>query len=355
MYLVGAGPGHPGLLTVRAAELLEAADVVVYDALANDVLLERCRDGCELIYVGKRAGQHSRSQEEIEALLISLAGSHRSIVRLKGGDPFVFGRGGEEALALRRAGIPFEVVPGVTAGVAAPAFAGIPVTHRHVSASATFLTGHEDPQKPDSDLNWDELARMGGTLVFYMGVGKMAVNFERLIHGGRDARTPAAVIEWGTYPRQRTVSGTLESLPELAAERGIGAPAIVVGRRGRRAARCDRLVRSAPALREAHRRYPRTRSGERFRGCAGGIGCGGDPVPDDPNRSHGSTRCDATGSPEGRQLRLGRVHQRERGKRVLGSASRRGARYAVARGGSSLRHWGRRQPRHWRRSACTRT
>ncbi|HEX2204211.1 MAG TPA: uroporphyrinogen-III C-methyltransferase [Longimicrobium sp.] len=228
VYLVGAGPGDPGLLTVRGAELLARADAVVYDALANPRLLERARPEAELVYSGKRAGQHSFTQEEINRTLIELAGRHATVVRLKGGDPFVFGRGGEEALALREAGVPFEVVPGVTAGIAATAYAGIPVTHRGASASVTLVTGHEDPTKFETDLDWPALARQKGTLVFYMSVRTMADNFRRLVDGGRPADTPAAAIEWGTYPRQRTVAGTLATLPELAREAGIGAPSLIV-------------------------------------------------------------------------------------------------------------------------------
>ncbi|MDB4949818.1 MAG: uroporphyrinogen-III C-methyltransferase / uroporphyrinogen-III synthase [Gemmatimonadetes bacterium] len=228
VYLVGAGPGDPGLLTVRAASLVSRADVLVYDALVNPAILRARRVEARMVYVGKRGGDHSRTQDEINAILVDLGrGAEACVVRLKGGDPFVFGRGGEEALALQAAGIPFEVVPGVTAGVAAAAYAGIPATQRGMTSSLTLLTGHEDPTKPDTDLDWDALAR-GGTLVFYMGVGRMEENFRRLTDAGKASDTPAAVIEWGTYPRQRTVTGTLATLPKLAREAGIGAPALVV-------------------------------------------------------------------------------------------------------------------------------
>lgn len=227
VYLVGAGPGDPGLLTRRAAELLARADVVVHDALVGPEVLGLA-SRAERVYVGKRGGTHSLPQEEINRLLVELAGRHEVVVRLKGGDPFVFGRGGEEALTLREAGVPFEVVPGVTAGIAAPAYAGIPVTHRHLASTVTFATGHEDPSKGDTDVDWDTLARGAGTVVFYMGVSRMAHNFRRLIEAGRPADTPAAAIEWGTYPRQRTVVGTLATLPALAREARLGAPALVV-------------------------------------------------------------------------------------------------------------------------------
>jgi uroporphyrinogen III methyltransferase/synthase len=227
VYLVGAGPGDPGLLTLRAAELLARADVLVYDALVSAEILERAGDA-RRVYVGKRGGEHTRTQDEINRLLVELAGEHRTVVRLKGGDPFVFGRGGEEALVLREAGVPFEVVPGITSGVAGPAYAGIPVTQRGTAASVALVTGHEDPLKDDTDLDWAHLARGVGTLVFYMGVGKMADNFRRLVEGGRPPHTPAAAVEWGTYPRQRTITGTLETLPALVREAGIGAPSVVV-------------------------------------------------------------------------------------------------------------------------------
>jgi uroporphyrinogen III methyltransferase/synthase len=228
VYLVGAGPGDPGLLSVRAAQLIGRADVLVYDALVNPAVLDLRPSAAELVYVGKRGGAHSRTQEETNALLVELARSHRRVVRLKGGDPFVFGRGGEEALVLRAAGVPFEVVPGITAGVAAAAYAGIPITQRGMAASVAFVTGHEDPTKPDTDIDWEHLSRGVGTVVFYMGVGRMEENFRRMTAAGRSADTPAAVIEWGTYPRQRTVVGTMATLPGLAAEARIGAPALVV-------------------------------------------------------------------------------------------------------------------------------
>ncbi|HEU0014179.1 MAG TPA: uroporphyrinogen-III C-methyltransferase [Longimicrobium sp.] len=227
VYLVGAGPGDPGLLTVRAAELVARADVLVYDALANPRILDRAARA-ERVYVGKRGGEHSRTQDDINRLLVELARTHRCVVRLKGGDPFVFGRGGEEAQALVEAGVPFEVVPGVTAGIAAPAYAGIPVTQRGMAASVAFVTGHEDPAKDGTDVDWAHLARGVGTVVFYMGVGRMAENFRRLVEAGRAPHTPAAAVEWGTYPRQRTVTGTLETLPERVRQAGIGAPSLIV-------------------------------------------------------------------------------------------------------------------------------
>lgn len=228
VYLVGAGPGDPCLLTLRAAELLGTAGAVFYDALVGDGVLARIAPAAERVFVGKRGGAPAIAQEEINRRLVTAAARHPIVVRLKGGDPFVFGRGGEEALALAAAGVAWEVVPGVTAGVAAPAYAGIPVTHRGITSSVTLLTGHEDPTKQRSDLAWGRLAGGPGTLVFYMGLGRMAANFARLVEEGRDPATPAAVIENGTLPGQRVLTGTLRSLPGLAAAAEIAAPALVV-------------------------------------------------------------------------------------------------------------------------------
>jgi uroporphyrinogen III methyltransferase/synthase len=228
VYLVGAGPGDPGLLTVRAAELIASADAIVYDALVSPMILAGRSEDAEVVYVGKRGGQASATQEEINRIVAELAGRHERVVRLKGGDPFVFGRGGEEALALRAAGIQFEVVPGVTAGIGVPAYAGIPVTHRGITSSVIFVTGHDDPMKPESRVAWDQLARSRATVVLYMGVRRLRENCQRLMDEGRPADTPAAVIEWGTYPRQRTVVGTLATLAALVEARGISAPAITV-------------------------------------------------------------------------------------------------------------------------------
>ncbi len=228
VYLVGAGPGDPGLMTARALELIGAADVIVYDRLIPAGALARARANAELIYAGKEGGGPSVSQDEISALLLQHGAAGREVVRLKGGDPFVFGRGGEEAAALREAGIGFEVVPGITAAVAAPAYAGIPVTHRDAASAVAFVTGHEDPEKPESALDWSALAAFPGTLAIYMGVKQLGAIAERLIDAGRPASEPAAVIERGTLPDQRVVSGTLESIAQVATENGIRAPAITV-------------------------------------------------------------------------------------------------------------------------------
>jgi len=226
VYLVGAGPGDPGLLTARALELIAAADVIVYDRLIPATALDGARADAELIYAGKEGGGPSVSQADIEALLVDHGAGGREVVRLKGGDPFVFGRGGEEAERLRAAGVPFEVVPGVTAGVAASAYAGIPVTHRDAASAVAFITGHEDPAKPDSALDWPALARFPGTLVFYMGVRRLPEIARQLIDGGRPPSEPAAVIQRGTLPDQRVVTGTLQSIAHDAADAGVRAPAI---------------------------------------------------------------------------------------------------------------------------------
>jgi uroporphyrinogen III methyltransferase / synthase len=226
VYLVGAGPGDPAMMTARSLELIAAADVIIYDRLIPADALAGARADAKLIYAGKEGGGPSVSQEEIEALLVTHGGAGREVVRLKGGDPFVFGRGGEEAEALRAAGIEFEVVPGITAGVAAAAYAGIPVTHRDAASAVAFVTGHEDPSKPESALDWSALAAFPGTLVVYMGVRQLGAIAERLIAGGRPESEPAAVIERGTLPDQQVVSGTLKSIASVAERNGIRAPAI---------------------------------------------------------------------------------------------------------------------------------
>jgi uroporphyrinogen III methyltransferase / synthase len=228
VYLVGAGPGDPGLLTARALELIGAADVIVYDRLIPAEALDGARPEAQLIYAGKEGGGPSMPQHEIERLLVDHGGAGREVVRLKGGDPFVFGRGGEEAEALRAAGIAFQVVPGITAGVAAPAYAGIPVTHRDAASAVAFVTGHEDPAKDESALDWVALAAFPGSLVIYMGVRQLAAITERLIAGGRAADEPAALIERGTLPGQRVAAGTLSTIASVADVEKIRAPAIAV-------------------------------------------------------------------------------------------------------------------------------
>jgi uroporphyrinogen III methyltransferase/synthase len=228
VYLVGAGPGDPGLLTVRALELIAAADSILYDRLIPDEALAGARDDAELLYVGKHPGADSVAQEQIHDELTGRARRGQVVVRLKGGDPFVFGRGGEEAEALRDAGVEFEVVPGVTSGVAAPAYAGIPVTHRDDASAVAFVTGHEDPNKDETALDWDALAHFPGTLVLYMGIKNLPLIAERLEAAGRDPEEPAAAVHRGTQPGQRAVVATLDTLAEAVAEQRLEPPSILV-------------------------------------------------------------------------------------------------------------------------------
>jgi uroporphyrinogen III methyltransferase/synthase len=228
VYLVGAGPGDPGLLTVRAAELIARADVILHDRLIPAGALDGARPDAEVVFVGKQGGGVQVPQRETNRLLLERALAGKAVVRLKGGDPFVFGRGGEEALLCLEAGVPVEVVPGVTAGVAAPAYAGIPVTHRELASGVAFVTGHEDPAKPDSALDWPALAAFPGTLVFYMGVRALPRIAAQLVAGGRAADEPVAVVERGTLPGQRTLVATLADVAERAAAERIRAPAITL-------------------------------------------------------------------------------------------------------------------------------
>ena len=229
VYLVGAGPGDPGLFTLKGKACLEQADIVIYDYLANEQLLGYVKPQAERIYVGKKAGQHTLKQEEINALLVASAQKYGCVVRLKGGDPFLFGRGGEEALELVKHQIPFEVVPGVTAGIAVPAYAGIPVSHREMASSVAFITGHEADEKPDAaNVNWPALAKSCDTLVIFMGVKNLPHIVQELRTAGLAAETPAAIIKEGTYNFQQTVAGTLQDIVQRAQERQITAPAIIV-------------------------------------------------------------------------------------------------------------------------------
>jgi len=225
VYLVGAGPGDPELMTLKAKRLISEADVVLFDRLLDPQMLEGIR--AELIDVGKNAGRHKMSQKGINDLLIEKAQEGKVVVRLKGGDPYLFGRGGEEALALLEKGIAFEVVPGVTSAIAAPELAGIPVTHRGITSSLTIVTGHEEPGK-DSPLDWEAIARLGGTLVVLMGVSRLGRNTEALIAGGKSPETPAAIVERGGWPEQRMIRGTLADIADLAEREGIESPAVLV-------------------------------------------------------------------------------------------------------------------------------
>jgi uroporphyrinogen III methyltransferase/synthase len=230
VYLVGAGPGDPGLLTLRAQELLQKADLVVYDYLASDAVMRHARPEADRIFVGKKGFSAHVTQDQINRCLVDEAKARpgQVIVRLKGGDPFVFGRGGEEALALVDEGIPFEVVPGVTAGVAACAYAGIPVTQRGLASSVTLITGHETPDKPASAIDWPHLAQGTDTLCFYMGIRDLPHIVERLVANGRPATTPVALVRWGTTSRQQTLTGTLADIVDACEKAHFQAPAIIV-------------------------------------------------------------------------------------------------------------------------------
>jgi uroporphyrinogen III methyltransferase/synthase len=228
VYLVGAGPGDPGLLTLKARDLIAAADCVIYDYLVNPRILGHATERAELINVGKRGTEYVWTQEEINRLLVEKALEHEVVVRLKGGDPFIFGRGGEEAESLVASGIEWEVVPGVTAGASVPAYAGIPITHRDYSSSVAFVTGHEDPHKPQPAVNWEHLARGVDTLVFFMGVARAEEIAGQLLLHGLSADTPVAVIRWGTYDHQETHVATLAGLAALVERERVKSPAIII-------------------------------------------------------------------------------------------------------------------------------
>ena len=228
VYLVGAGPGDPDLITVKGLNLVKKADVIVYDRLVNPVLLTYARKDAELIYAGKAPDRHEYLQEEINKLLVEKALAGKTVVRLKGGDPFVFGRGGEEALELTRHGIPFEVVPGITSAIAVPAYAGIPVTHREVAASFCVITGNEDPTKKESQINWEKVALAADTLVFLMGRKNLPQIVANLLKYGRSPQTPVAVIRLGTRAEQRTVTGCLQDIEEKVRKADLKHPVIIV-------------------------------------------------------------------------------------------------------------------------------
>ncbi|WP_421658476.1 uroporphyrinogen-III C-methyltransferase [Leptothermofonsia sp. ETS-13] len=228
VYLVGAGPGDPGLMTLKGKALLECADVVVYDALVSAPILGMINPQAEQINAGKRKGMHSMLQEDITQLLIEKAKEAAIVVRLKGGDPFIFGRGGEEMEGLVEAGIPVEVVPGITSGIAAPAYAGIPLTHRNYSSSVTFVTGHEGAGKYRPAVNWQAIAHGSETIVIYMGIHNLAAIVEQLVAAGLSLATPVALVRWGTRPNQEELTGTLATIVQQVEEKQFGAPAIAV-------------------------------------------------------------------------------------------------------------------------------
>jgi uroporphyrinogen III methyltransferase/synthase len=228
VYLVGAGPGDVKLITVRGLELIQRADVIIYDFLVNKELLAHAKPGAEIVYVGKQASKHELPQQDINALIASKAKKNEVVVRLKGGDPFIFGRGGEEAQVLAEQNIAFEIVPGITSAISVPAYAGIPLTHRDFASTVAFITGHEDEKKTDSTIRWNELATGPDTLVFLMGVKNLKTIKDRLIAGGRNPNTQASLIQWGTLPKQKVVTGKLREIDAVAKRAGIRPPAIIL-------------------------------------------------------------------------------------------------------------------------------
>ncbi len=228
VFIIGAGPGDPKLITLRGKELIERADVILYDYLVAKELLTYAKKSCEIVYVGKKAGKHTMPQEEINALLCEKALPGKTVVRLKGGDPFVFGRGGEEVIALEEKKIPFEIVPGITAAIASPAYSGIPVTHRDYTQTFTLVTGHEADDKEKGRIPWKSLAELGGTIAFYMGVKNMESNLKKLIENGMDKNTPCAFIRWGTTSDQKTFTGTIENIKNHIPEEFYRPPAMIL-------------------------------------------------------------------------------------------------------------------------------
>jgi len=228
VYLVGAGPGDPGLITLKGLEAIQKADVLIYDHLASPLLLKEASKKAEKIYVGKKGGHHTLAQDKINALIIQKVKKGLVVTRLKGGDPFIFGRGGEEVEELINENIFFEIVPGVTSGIAAPAYAGIPLTHRDYTSTIAFVTGHEDPTKDSSRINWQALAKGIGTLIFFMGVKNLPEIVRNLLKNGKDPKTPVGIVQWGTTPIQKSITGTLETIVHDAAKGNIKAPAIIV-------------------------------------------------------------------------------------------------------------------------------
>lgn len=228
VYLVGAGPGDARLITLKGLDCIEKGDVIVYDRLANPSLLKKMKPGAEKVYVGKRTDRHTMKQEDINQLLVDLALTGKTVVRLKGGDPTIFGRVGEEAELLRKNGIPYEIVPGITAAISVPAYAGIPVTHRDMASSLSIITGHESPDKLDLSIHWEKITNATGTLVFMMGVAKIGYISKQLIHYGRPPETPVALVRWGTRAEQETLTGTLADIEQKVLAADFKPPAVIV-------------------------------------------------------------------------------------------------------------------------------
>ncbi len=228
VFLVGAGPGDPDLLSIKALNTIKKAEVIAYDRLVPESILKLTPKTAKKIYVGKCSGMHTVPQDKIHEILVKETRKGKTVIRLKGGDPFLFGRGGEEAQELRRAGIPFEVIPGITSALAVPAYAGIPVTHRNYASSVAIVTGHEDPTKRESRVKWGKLATSVDTIIILMGMEKLSAIIEKLIKGGRDPKTSVAIIEWGTTKRQRTTVGTLMDIAEKTRVKKLKPPAVIV-------------------------------------------------------------------------------------------------------------------------------
>lgn len=227
VYLVGAGPGDPGLITVKGLRCIQEADVILYDRLVNKELLSNAKPDCDLIYCGKLPNYHFMKQETINSFLVKHAQKGKVVTRLKGGDPFVFGRGGEEAETLARSRIPFEVIPGITSGIAAPAYAGIPVTHRNIASSYAVVTGHRKKGEKD-ELKWESLANGIDTLAIYMGVGNLGYICKQLTKNGKSKDTPVALVQWGSLENQRTVTGTLDTIEEIVVKEQIENPSMII-------------------------------------------------------------------------------------------------------------------------------
>ena len=228
VYLTGAGPGDPQLISVKGLKYLKRAEVVVYDNLVNKKLLKNVKNGAEVIYVGKKSGQHTLDQHLINRLLIEKAKMGKVVVRLKGGDPFIFGRGAEEALALSESGVDFEVIPGITSATAAPAYAGIPLTHRGITSTLAFIAGHETPSKNESPIDWSKISTGLGTLIFFMGAKNLRNIVDNLINHGRDEDTLVAVIRWGTLPEQKVITTTLKNIVKIVERKKINPPALLL-------------------------------------------------------------------------------------------------------------------------------
>ena len=284
-YLVGAGPGDLGLVTLRARQLIERAEVIVYDYLSNPEMLAWAPETTEIIYAGKKAGAHTLKQEEINALLVEKTGQGKQVVRLKGGDPFLFGRGGEEAQALAAAGLPFEVVPGVTSAIAAPAYAGIPVTHRGMTSHVTFFTGHEDPEKTESSINFEALAKLGGTQVMLMGVERIEAIAQQMMEHGVRGDLPVALVRWGTTGRQATIRGTLQTIARQVEEEGFAPPAVAIFGEVASLGKEFQWHVVTPTRRQAHRGDPHPPAGGRAERSIARSRRRGDRAADHPDRA----------------------------------------------------------------------